>query len=451
MFVDAPTQPWLEELNPAQRRAVTHGDGPLLVVAGAGSGKTKTLACRVAYLIDRGIRPERILLLTFTRRAAREMLGRAERLTGRGASGKVWGGTFHSVANRLLRMYGNAFGLSPNFTVMDQSDGADLMDLLRSELGFAEKGRRFPKKDTLTSIYSRTVNSATPLGEVIRKHFPWCAVTEDDLQDIAAIFEAYTERKRAQQILDYDDLLLYWRALGAAPEMAERIEALFDHVLVDEYQDTNGIQADILSSLRTKNHNVMVVGDDAQAIYSFRAASVENILEFPKRFPNTTIVKLEQNYRSTTAILAATNRVIAHSDRRYTKELWSTKTSEDRPKLITCVDEPQQSDEVCARVLALREQGLRLTDQAVLFRTGHHSAQLEIELALRNIPFVKFGGLKFVEAAHVKDVLAMLRILENPFDELAWFRVLQLIEGVGAATARQGDGRGGGKTRRRSG
>ena len=424
----------LERLNPEQAAAVEHLGGPLLVVAGAGTGKTWTLACRVARLVDRGVTPERILLLTFTRRAAREMLGRAERLTGDRGVGRVWGGTFHAAANRLLRSHGSALGLSPAFTVLDRADTADLMDLVRGELGLGEGERRFPRKETLADVYSRTVNACLKLAEVVQREYPWCA---EELDGIRAIFERYTERKRAQGALDYDDLLLYWHALlrhpAAGPAVAER----FDHILVDEYQDTNPVQADILAALRPDGEGLMVVGDDAQAIYAFRSATVRNILEFPERFPGTTIVKLERNYRSTGPILDATNAVIALSPQRHEKTLWNERAGGERPELVTCVDERDQADEVCRSVLEHRERGVPLREQAVLFRAGHHSDVLEVELTRRNIPFVKYGGLKFLESAHVKDALAVLRLADNPRDEVSWFRVLQLLDRVGPAGARR--------------
>jgi DNA helicase-2/ATP-dependent DNA helicase PcrA len=425
-----------EELNPEQEAAVHHGDGPLLVVAGAGSGKTMTLAARVASLIERGTRPERILLLTFSRRGAREMLSRAERLTTKDDAGRVWGGTFHAVGNRLLRLRGRALGLTPDFTVLDQADGADVMNLLRDELGFSSRERRFPRKDTLAAIYSRTVNAGERLTDVVKKHYPWCL---DETEGIRDIFRAYTERKRLQHVLDYDDLLLFWKALATSPATAEQLGAMFDHVLVDEYQDTNALQADILEGIRPPggSRNLTVVGDDAQAIYGFRAATVRNILEFPQRFPGTTVVKLEQNYRSTPPILAASNAVIALSPQRHEKTLRSTREGQAVPVLRACLDEAEQSDAVCRAVLGHREEGVPLKAQAVLFRAAHHSDHLEVELARRNIPFVKYGGLKFMEAGHVKDALAFLRILENPFDEVSWFRVLQLLEGMGPASARR--------------
>ena len=423
------------ELNAAQREAATHGEGPLLVVAGAGTGKTMTLAARVAHLLDRGVAPERLLLLTFSRRAAREMLGRAHRLSGRAEAERVWGGTFHAVANRLLRTNGRALGLHPDFTVLDQADGADVMNLLRDELGYSSRERRFPRKETLASIYSRTVNAGQKLGDVLRHHFPWCA---DETEGIRDIFAAYTVRKRERNVLDYDDLLLFWKAL-ACGETGPQLAAAFDHVLVDEYQDTNAVQADILEGLRPPDgpRNLTVVGDDAQAIYGFRAATVVNILEFPQRFPGAAIVKLERNYRSTPPILGASNAVIAASAQRHEKTLWSDRPGLGRPIVRACLDEAEQCDAVCRSVLEHREQGVPLKAQAVLFRAAHHSDLLEVELARRNIPFVKYGGLKFLEATHVKDALACLRVLENPWDEVAWFRVLQLPEGMGPASARR--------------
>jgi DNA helicase II / ATP-dependent DNA helicase PcrA len=421
------------EVNPEQRAAIAHGNGPLLVIAGAGSGKTFTLAGRVAALIERGIPPARILLLTFTRRAAREMLSRAERMTGRHIAGKTRGGTFHAVGNRLLRLYGRAIGISPDFTVLDQADAADLLDLIRSEMGLGTGTRRFPRKDTLATIYSRTVNAGEKLRTVLGRDFPWC---EEEADPIRTVFRRYVDRKRAQNVLDYDDLLLYWSALMRSVA-GGRVAALFDHVLVDEYQDTNALQADILAGLAGEAGNITVVGDDAQAIYSFRNATVRNILEFPERFGGATVIKLERNYRSTPAILDATNAVIALSPQRHDKTLWSERPQGSRPVLVTCLDESAQSDAVCDALLEHRERGTPLRHQAVLFRTGHHSDLLEVELAARNIPFVKYGGLKFMEAAHVKDAVALLRIMENPHDEVSWFRILQSIEGVGPAGARR--------------
>ncbi|HUL86470.1 MAG TPA: ATP-dependent helicase [Actinomycetota bacterium] len=425
-----------EELNPAQLAAATHGEGPLLIVAGAGTGKTTTLAARVAVLVERGVRPERILLVTFSRRAAREMVTRAEAMTGRRDAGRVWGGTFHALANRLLRLHGRALGLSPTFTVLDQPDGADVLNLLREELGFATRERRFPRKETLAAIHSRVVNAGTKLDEVLERHYPWCV---EDADGIRAIFRAYIERKREQQTLDYDDLLLFWKALACSPHTGPQVAAMFDHILVDEYQDTNALQADILEAMRPEStpRNLTVVGDDAQAIYGFRAATVRNILAFPERFPGAHVVKLERNYRSSAPILSLSNAVIALSAQRHEKTLWTERTDGELPVLRACLDEPDQADAVCRSVLEHREHGIALHEQAVLFRAAHHSDVLEVELLRRNIPFVKYGGLKFLEAAHVKDALALLRVLENPHDEVAWFRVLQLPAGVGPQGARR--------------
>jgi len=425
---------WLSELNPQQREAATYPDGPVLVIAGAGSGKTKTLACRVAWLLQQGVPADRILLLTFTRRAAAEMLDRASRITGPGATGRIWGGTFHSIANRLLRQYGRSLGLAPEFTVIDQGDAADLMDLIRTELGLTESRKRFPQKGTLAALYSRSVNSRTKVSEVARRHFPW---TEDSLEGITQVFRVYTERKRRSLLLDYDDLLLFWRALAIAPGVGDEVADRFDHILVDEYQDTNSIQAEILQGMRRTRPQMMVVGDDAQSIYSFRAATVRNILDFPQQFPGAAVVKLEQNYRSTQPILDASNAVMARATERYEKNLFTLRGGVSKPVLTTCLDEGEQCSAVCDRILSKREEGIALRDQAILFRTGHHSDQLEVELSRRNIPFLKFGGLKFVEAAHVKDMLALVRLLDNPRDELSWHRVLQLLEGIGPASARR--------------
>ncbi len=424
----------LEGLNPSQREAVTHADGPLLVVAGAGTGKTRTLVARVAHLIHRGVPPDRILLLTFTRRAAGEMLRRVGHMVGAEEARGVWGGTFHAIAHRLLRIYGRAVGLGDGFTIADQSDAADLINLIRSELGLAGKERRFPRKETLLRIYSRMVNAQEALTATLEVHFPWC---QDDGEDLKIVFDHYVERKQKQRILDYDDLLLFFSELLTTPSAGRAVAKRFEHLLVDEFQDTNKVQAEILLRIRKENRNIMVVGDDAQSIYSFRAATVRNILDFPKHMPGTRVLTLEQNYRSTRPILAASNAVMEQAHERYTKNLWSDRRSDQKPVLITCFDEAQQCEAVCGQILEHYEQGTALLGQAVLFRTGHHSAQLEVELTRRNLPFRKFGGLRFVEAAHIKDMLAILRILENPYDEISWFRTLQRLEGIGPRTARR--------------
>ncbi len=447
-FPKAEAESYLARLNPAQRQAVEHGAcgreaAPLLVIAGAGSGKTNTLAHRVSHLIAQGTDPGTILLLTFSRRAADEMARRAERIVRQLAAERprlagaklAWTGTFHSIGARLLREYAGRIGLDSGFTIHDRGDSADLMNLVRHELGQSTKAKRFPLKNTCLSIYSATVNTLSPLEEVLQKRFPWCAEWEAELKQL---FLAYVEAKQKQNVLDYDDLLLYWAQMVAEPVLAEEIGARFDHILVDEYQDTNALQASILLALKPTGLGLTVVGDDAQSIYAFRGATVRNILDFPKHFdPPAQIVTLEQNYRSTQPILAAANGVIGLAAERYSKELRSNKAAGERPNLVTVRDETDQAGFVVEEVLAKREMGISLKSQAVLFRSSHHSANLEIELVRRNIPFVKFGGLKFLESAHVKDVLSVLRWIENPRDRVAGFRVLQLIPGIGPKTSAQ--------------
>ncbi|MGB8177764.1 MAG: ATP-dependent helicase, partial [Pseudolabrys sp.] len=435
------------KLNPEQRHAVEHG-GPslldataLLIIAGAGSGKTNTLAHRVAHLIVGGIDPRRIMLLTFSRRAAAEMQRRVERITsevlGPNAralgAGMNWSGTFHAMGARLLREYAPEIGLNREFTIHDREDSADLMNLVRHDLGLSNKDRRFPMKGTCLSIYSRTVNAQANLEEILDRHFSWCAEWETELR---RLFAAYVEAKQVQNVLDYDDLLLYWAHMMAEGSVAEQVAARFDHVLVDEYQDTNRLQASILMGLKPTGRGLTVVGDDAQSIYSFRAATVRNILDFPHQFsPKASIVTLNQNYRSTVPILDAANAVIELAAERFTKNLWSNRRSAERPLLIHVADDVAQSGYVVERILENREAGIALKAQAVLFRASHHSASLEIELTRRNIPFVKFGGLKFLEAAHIKDVLAIMRWAENPRDRVSGFRVAQLMPGIGPAAA----------------
>ena len=421
----------LDELNPAQRQAVLHGNGPLLIIAGAGSGKTNTLAHRVAHLCARGADPRRLLLLTFSRRAAEEMGRRARRLAPQASL--PWAGTFHAVANRLLRLHAPEVGLDPSFTVLDRSDSSDLIDVLRHNLGLSKTERRFPKKSTCLAIYSRAVNAQEPLGRTLAEFFPAYKEWEDELRKL---FAGYVDEKQRHHVLDYDDLLLYWMHLMGEPEVAKRVQQRFDQVLVDEFQDTNALQAAILYGLKPDGSGVTVVGDDAQSIYSFRAATVRNILDFPAQFsPPATVVTLAQNYRSTQPILDAANAVIALAQERFSKDLFSTRVSQQRPRLCTVEDEDAQVDYVVRQILLAREAGVPLKRQAVLFRAAHHSDALEVELARRNIPFVKYGGLKFLEAAHVKDALCVLRLGENLRDGVAAFRVLQLLPGVGPAVA----------------
>lgn len=421
------------ELNSEQAAAATHADGPLLIIAGAGTGKTRTLVYRVAHLIERGVSPERILLLTFTRRAAQEMLSRAERLVG-SVSKSVNGGTFHGTAHRLLRRYGQAAGLAKDFTIMDQGDSEDLMQISRSQLGYASQGKRFPKKETLQYCYSRHVNTGISIADILREEYAQFVEYTDDF---LKIYADYTKRKQERNLVDYDDLLLFWALmLENSEELAGRISSLYDHILVDEYQDTNILQARILRGMCRKHSNITVVGDDAQSIYSFRGANFRNILEFPKQFPGASIVALEQNYRSTAPILDVTNTLISRASERFTKNLWTERSGGEAPWLVAARDEQQQTRFVVDRILELHEEGTPLREMAVLFRAGYMSADLEIELTNRKIPFDKWGGLKFLEAAHVKDVLAFLRIIENPRDEVSWYRILLLLPGIGDATAR---------------
>lgn len=438
----------LDRLNERQREAARFGErtaggafaaGPLLVIAGAGTGKTNTLAHRVAHLVLEGVASERILLLTFTRRAAEEMTRRARRIAGevRREARFPWAGTFHSVANRLLRRHAPRLGLEPSFSVLDRGDAADLMDLLRHELALArvdhERARRFPRKDTCLAIYSHRINTQGTLAATLAAEFPWCAEWEGEL---TRLYRLYVERKLAQQALDYDDLLLYWQAMMQEGALAAEVGGAFDHVLVDEYQDTNALQADIVRRLKPDGAGVTAVGDDAQAIYAFRAASVENILGFPRQYvPAAQTITLEANYRSTQPILDVANALIAEGARQYRKELRGVRGTGERPRLVTVADELAQADYVASRVLQARETGVPLRHQAVLFRNSHHSGALELELRRRNIPFVKYGGLKFLEAGHVKDLLAILRWADNPKNRMAAFRALQLQPGVGPGIA----------------
>jgi DNA helicase-2/ATP-dependent DNA helicase PcrA len=433
----------LEGLNAEQRAAVEHGRGPLLVVAGAGTGKTRTLVHRTAHLIAQGTPPQRVLLLTFTRRAAAEMLRRVDQLLRRnGGSGglrsdpakRVWGGTFHATATHLLRLYGQLIGLDPAFTILDRGDTEDLLDVVRTELNLAKTEARFPKKGTCLAIYSACVNARRPIAEVIQDQFPWCEPWVDELKKL---FQAFADRKDRAALLDYDDLLLFWSGLMRDATAGPLVRERFDCVLVDEYQDTNRLQAEIIAGLSPSGEGLTVVGDDAQSIYAFRAATVRNILDFPQQFPGTTVVKLEQNYRSTPEVVAVSNRVIAEAKERHEKQLRSTRDPGSHPQLVSCHDEDEQADFVVRTVLANRESGLRLKDQAVLFRASHHSMLLEAELARRNIPFVKYGGLKFLETAHVKDLMAFLRLAENPRDLVAGSRVLLLLPSIGPQRARQ--------------
>ncbi|MCR8724103.1 ATP-dependent helicase [Frigidibacter sp. ROC022] len=436
---------YLAKLNPAQRAAATFdGDSgqpapPLLVIAGAGSGKTMTLAHRVAHLLINGADPRRILLMTFSRRAATELTRRVERITaqamgtGYAAEALTWAGTFHGIGARVLRDHAQAIGLNPEFSIHDREDSADLMNLCRHGLGLSKTESRFPAKGTCLAIYSRVVNAEQPLAEVLRRHFPWVSGWEAELK---RLFAAYVRAKQQQNVLDYDDLLLAWAQVMSDSAFAAHVGAAWDHVLIDEYQDTNRLQARILMALKPDGRGLTVVGDDAQSIYAFRAATVRNILDFPASFsPPADVVTLDRNYRSTAPILDAANSVIAQAKERFTKTLWTDRASAEKPRLVTLADEAEQARYVVTRVLEDRELGVPLKEQAVLFRASSHSGQLEVELTRRNVPFVKFGGLKFLDSAHVKDLLAMLRFAQNPRDRVAGFRVLTLIPGVGPVAA----------------
>jgi len=450
-----------DSLNAAQRRAAEYGtprrhdlngggtgtgweSGPLLIVAGAGTGKTNTLAHRVAWLLLAGVDPDRILLLTFTRRAAQEMTRRAQNIADAAlreraiaAAGRRlhWAGTFHSIANRLLRLFARNLGLDPGFSVLDRGDSADLLDVVRHEQALSSEDKRFPRKDTCLAIYSHRVNTQGSLAATLEQQFPWCLEWHDEL---IALFREYTTRKQTHQLLDFDDLLLYWHVLMGEQSLALAVGAQFDHVLVDEYQDTNTLQADILLRLKPEGRGVTVVGDDAQAIYSFRAATVENILSFPQRFtPPADVIALEQNYRSTQPVLDAANALMEEGGRRHRKVLRSVRGGGERPQFVSVADLREQAEYVAQRILDNRESGIALRRQAVLFRSSSHSDLLEIELVRRNIPFVKYGGLRFLEAAHVKDLLAVLRWADNPRNGIAGFRVLQLLGGMGPAISRR--------------
>jgi DNA helicase-2/ATP-dependent DNA helicase PcrA len=422
---------WALGLNAEQLRAVDHDGGPLRIIAGAGTGKTRTLVSRLARLLQDGTPPERVLLVTFSRRAASELIRRACQLVDPRIAKRVEAGTFHSVAHRILRRYSSSLGLPEGFTVMDQGDAVDLFALLRTPIA-ADRHRRFPKASTVAAVYARVISSQVSVEETVARDFPWCA---EDIDGLKSIFTGYTERKRAQQLLDFDDLLLFWRAAAKDPNVGPVLASMFDHVLVDEYQDTSIVQADVLRALRSLDARLTVVGDDAQAIYSFRAASVRNILDFPEHFSGSTTVTLEHNYRSTGPILELANAVIADATEGFGKRLWTDQNGGVRPVLATCEDQQCQAEAVCTTILEHHESGKALKDQVVLFRTSHHSDLLEVELGRRGVPFVKYGGLRFLEASHIRDLLAGLRLVENPWDELAWLRVLQLADGVGPKSA----------------
>ena len=426
---------WDAGLDDAQLAAAAHSGGALVVLAGAGTGKTRTLTARVAQLLAHGADPSRVLLLTFTRRAAADMLARAAVLCGdRRAAGKLWGGTFHAVAHRLISMHAETLGLPGGLSVLDPADARDLMDLLRHDHGLSSAGtgarERFPRADTLVDAYSRAVNTGRPARAVIAAEFPWCDPHIDKILDL---FRAYTARKRSGGLLDFDDLLLGWRSLLSDATLGPAMSARWDHVLVDEYQDVNQVQVDIVRMLRPDGVGLTVVGDDAQAIYGFRGADSAHLTELATTLPGASIVRLERNFRSRQPLLDLANEV---RPGELALRLHSDRTDGPRPRLVRCYDAAGEARLVADAVLEAVEAGQRLHDQAVLMRAGHHSDLLEIELTARRVPFVKFGGLKFLEAAHVKDFLAGLRLLDNPADEIAWYRLLRLHQGIGPARAR---------------
>jgi DNA helicase II / ATP-dependent DNA helicase PcrA len=428
--------PVRQQLNDRQREAASFGDGPLRVLAGPGTGKTTTLSARVEFLLERGVAPERILLLTFTRRSAREIIGRVRASRRDERVQRVAGGTFHSVAHHTLRSHHASVGLPEGFGVLDQGDSADLLDLVRSDLGILSGQRRLPKKATLASLYSRSVNTGMPLRDVMMEITPWCI---EHCDDVATLFRAFVSRKQALGLLDFDDLLLFWRFAVQHDVLGKRLGSSFDHILVDEFQDVNLLQLDVLRGLRHYDSRVTLVGDDAQAIYGFRGASPRYLLDAEQYFDGLTTITLNANYRSSAPILDVANALAADAPEGFTSVLREevATVGATQPSLIHCVDERHQSTIVAERVLELYEQGVALQKQAVLFRAAHHSADLEIELSRRRIPFIKYGGLRYLEAAHVKDLLAAFRLVDNPRDEMAWFRILQLMPGVGPAKARR--------------
>ncbi|MET0501765.1 MAG: ATP-dependent helicase [Candidatus Binatia bacterium] len=417
-----------KELNAAQYQAATTVEGPLLIIAGAGTGKTRTLVYRVAHLIDIGVDPRSILLMTFTRRAAEEMLRRASLLIDSRCN-EVAGGTFHSFANLVLRQFGRYIDLSPSFTIMDRPDSEDAIQFLRTELGLNYKDKRFPRKQTVAEIFSMALNKQTTMPDLLEREYPHLL---DSLDDLLRLYHRYVDYKTTKTLLDYDDLLTKLRdLLGTGEEVSLRLSERYQFIMVDEYQDTNQLQAQIIRLLAATHDNVAVVGDDAQSIYSFRGANFRNIMDFPNAFPGTRIIKLEENYRSTQPILNLTNTIIQRAKERYDKRLFTRKREGESPVLVQAESEQMQSRFVCQKILELREEGVPLWDMAVLFRSSFHSFDLELELARHNIPFIKRGGFQFMETTHIKDLLAHLRVLANPQDSISWNRVLLLLEGVG--------------------
>ena len=435
--IDAPIRPlsrdYAQELNPQQLAAVEVLNGPALVIAGAGSGKTRVLVYRVARLIDMGVDPASILLLTFARKSAQEMLGRVGLLIGP-QSDRVVGGTFHSVANFLLRRYGRAIGLEPGFTILDRGDSEDLVNFVRGQIGLTDTIKRFPRKRTIADMFSKCANTLQSLDAVLLSEYSHFG---DYLEDLMKLKEGYESTKRTGQLVDYDDLLIRLRELLTVDERARRIISdMYQYILVDEYQDTNRLQAEVVRNLASTHDNVMVVGDDSQSIYAFRGATFRNIMEFPSLFPGTQIFKLEENYRSTQSVLELANAIIKGAAEKYSKTLFTNREGGERPALVQAAGENPQSRFVAQKILELRDEGMPLNDIVVLFRSSFHAFDLEVELTKRDIPFAKRGGFKFIETAHVKDLLAHLRVIHNPLDSVSWNRLLLLIEGIGQKRAK---------------
>jgi DNA helicase-2/ATP-dependent DNA helicase PcrA len=421
-----------QDLNPSQHEAVTHMDGPLLVVAGAGSGKTRTLVYRVAHLLEQGILPENLLLLTFTRRAAQEMLFRASLLLDESCQ-DVSGGTFHAMANMLLRRYGYHIGYSPNFTIIDRSDAEGIINILKSSLSLAGAGKRFPTKRIILNIISKAVNRSMDVESLLFDEYEHL---EEFLTDIIMLHGHYEKFKFEHGLMDYDDLLVNLKqVLKENSQVRQEVSSRFQYIMVDEYQDTNAIQAEIVRLMASNHNNVMAVGDDSQSIYSFRGADFRNIMDFPRIFPDTRIIKLEENYRSTQPILTMTNAIIEQADEKYTKTLYTKVEGGSKPELYNAADAGEEAGFVAGKIAELQKEGLSLKEMAVLFRSGFHSYKLEIELSSRGIVFEKRGGLKLTESAHIKDILSYFRILVNDQDNLSWNRILLLLEKVGPKTA----------------
>ena len=421
---------YAQQLNENQLKAVVKKEGSVLVIAGAGSGKTKTLTYRVARLIEDGVSPENILLLTFTKKAADEMLNRATTVLDNRCE-KVAGGTFHSFANFLLRKYSNFLELKNNFTIMDRADAEDVINHLTGQI-VPKKEKRFPRKGTILDIYSKTINKSISAQEVILDEF---RQFEHCMEKIIEIHKAYVQYKRQNSLLDYDDLLLYLKVLLSSNDgIRKKISNQYKYIMIDEYQDTNTLQADIVKLLASEHNNVMAVGDDSQSIYSFRGANFKNILNFPNIFPNTEIIKLEQNYRSSQHILNFTNKILEKAKEKYSKTLFSDIVREPKPALICASDMQTEAEFICQRILELMDENISLEDICVLARSARMTYNLEIELAKRSIPYKKFGGLKFIETAHIKDIIAHLRVILNPDDIISLNRILLLLKGVGQQT-----------------